>query len=120
MAELFDTEAFFSALNAIRIRQALTWKEIATKAKVNPSTLSRIGQGKKPDLNGLSALLIWSGLKAEMFMPQGRKEEVDPIDTIATIIRADRSLSSNNAKLMEDIITSAYRTLRNSKREELL
>lgn len=115
MDNLFDTEAFFSALNAIRVRQSLTWKEVASRARVNPSTLSRIGQGKKPDLNGLSALLIWSGLKAEMFMPQTGPRDADPIAKIATIIRTDRALSSNNAKLMEDLVTNAYRSLRSQK-----
>jgi transcriptional regulator with XRE-family HTH domain len=116
MADLFDTEAFFSALNAVRAKQGMTWKDVAAQANVNPSTLSRIGQGKKPDLNGLSALLIWSGLKAEMFMPASSAMEIDPIAKITTIIRSDRALSTNSARLIEDIVTSAYGRLRNEEK----
>jgi predicted transcriptional regulator len=112
MADRFDSEAFFSALNAVRAKRCLTWKEVAGQAEINPSTLSRIGQGKKPDLNGFMALLSWSGLKAEMFVPDANDHTVEPIAAVAAIIRMDKALSSNNAKLMEEIVTNAYKTLR--------
>ncbi len=111
MAENFDTVAFYAALNAQRAQRGLTWKDVASQAGLHASTLTRIGQGKNPDVNGLAALLIWSGLKAESFMPETSKQSIGSIAQISTIIRRDRSLSSNNAKLMETIVTSAYTSL---------
>ena len=71
MADHFDSDAFYAALNAARLARQKTWKDVAEEAGVNASTLSRIGQGAKPDVNGLAALLSWSSLKAEMFIRGG-------------------------------------------------
>lgn len=108
----FDSEAFFSALNVVRAERSLTWKEVAAQADVNASTLTRIGQGKKPDVNGLAALLTWSGLKAEMFMPASANNDVEPLAQISSIIRRDKRLSKNQARLLEEIVTNTYRSLR--------
>ena len=108
----FDSEAFFSALNVVRAERSLTWKEVAAQADVNASTLTRIGQGKKPDVNGLAALLTWSGLKAEMFMPAAANGDVEPLAQISSIIRRDKKLSKNQARLLEEIVTNTYRSLR--------
>ena len=75
MTDRFDIDAFYAALNAARLSRQKTWKEVAEEAGVNASTLSRIGQGAKPDVNGLAALLAWSNLKAEMFIRGGDQRE---------------------------------------------
>lgn len=113
MSDRFDSEALYAALNAARLSRQLTWKEVAEAAGVNASTLSRIGHGKKPDVNGLAALLDWSGLKAEQFIR--RKDsttEADPLARITALLRADPNLSSSSAKVMEDIVLSTYKRLR--------
>ena len=112
MSERFDSEAFYAALNAIRLRQQKTWKDVALEADVNASTLSRIGQGAKPDVNGLAALLTWSKLKAEMFIRGANEEEAEPILRITALLRADPHLTAKNAKVLEDILLSTYNTLR--------
>lgn len=112
MTDRFDSDAFYAALNAARLRRQKTWKDVAEEAGVNASTLSRIGQGAKPDVNGLAALLSWSNLKAEMFIRGGDTQEAEPIAKITALLRADPKLSSNNAKLIEDIVISTYNTLR--------
>ena len=61
MAENFDNEAFYAALNAVRLSRQMTWKDVAEETGVNASTLSRIGQGANPDVNGLAALLAACG-----------------------------------------------------------
>ncbi|TIL42764.1 helix-turn-helix domain-containing protein [Mesorhizobium sp.] len=112
MTDHFDSEAFYAALNAARLGRQMTWKEVAEQAGVNASTLSRIGQGAKPDVNGLAALLAWSNLKAEMFIRGAGRQEAEPIARITALLRADPKLSSNNAKLMEEIVLSTYNKLR--------
>lgn len=112
MADRFDSEAFYAALNAVRLSQQKTWKDVAEEAGVNASTLSRIGQGSKPDVDGLAALLRWSGLKAEMFIPGTDNMEAEPIARITALLRADPKLSKQNAKLIEDIVVNTYKRLR--------
>lgn len=112
MTDRFDSDAFYAALNAARLSRQKTWKEVAEEAGVNASTLSRIGQGAKPDVNGLAALLAWSNLKAEMFIRGTDQREAEPIAKITALLRADPKLTPTNAKLIEDIVISTYEKLR--------
>jgi hypothetical protein len=63
---------------------------------VNASTLSRIGQGAKPDVNGLASLLSWAGLKAESFIRGDSKKKSEPLAEILALLRADPRLSKQN------------------------
>ena len=112
MTDRFDSEGFYAALNAARLSRQKTWKDVAQEAGVNASTLSRIGQGAKPDVDGLAALLAWSNLKAEMFIRGVGQQESEPIARITALLRADPQLTTNNAKLIEDIVVSTYNRLR--------
>jgi transcriptional regulator with XRE-family HTH domain len=112
MGDRFDSEAFYAALNAARLARQKTWKEVAQEAGINASTLSRIGQGSKPDVDGLAALLKWSNLKAEMFIPGSSEKETEPIAKITALLRADPKLSKQNAKLIEGIVMETYKKLR--------
>lgn len=116
MKPQFNTEAFYAALNAERASRGLNWKEVAEQAGVQASTITRMGQGKKPDVNGLAALLSWSNLRAEAFIPNSSPAKgPDPIAQIAALIRMDPALSHNSAQLMEDIILTTYNRLREGK-----
>ena len=112
MVDRFDSHAFYAALNAVRLSRQKTWKDVAKEAGVNASTLSRIGQGAKPDVNGLAALLTWSNLKAEMFIRGSEDNEPESIAKITALLRADPHLTAKNAKLIEDIVVSTYNNLR--------
>ena len=89
MSDRFDNEAFYAALNSVRLNQ-----------------------GAKPDVDGLAALLSWSHLKAEMFIPSARKTEAEPLAKITALLRADPKLSKANAKLIESIVIETYNKLR--------
>lgn len=111
--EHFDTEAFFAALDAVRQNKGRTWKEVAGESGVSASTLTRMAQGKRPDVDGLAALLTWSGLKAEDYL-KGRRPVSGKPETLAVIsnlLRADRKLGKENAAALDQIIRLAYKRL---------
>jgi transcriptional regulator with XRE-family HTH domain len=112
MTDRFDSEAFYAALNAARLSRQKTWKDVAEEAGVNASTLTRMGQGSSPDVNGLAALLAWSHLKAEMFIKGAEAGESEPIARITALLRADPKLSGDKAKLIEDIVVSTYNRIK--------
>jgi len=70
------------------------------------------GQGAKPDVNGLAALLAWSNLKAETVIRGPKRKTSEPIAEITALLRADPNLTKQNAKLIEDIVVSTYTRLR--------
>lgn len=108
--EGFDLGRFHAALDAQRAVKGLTWKDVAEQSGVSASTLTRMSQGKRPDVDGLALLLAWSGLDALKFTPKANQPE--PMAEIAANLRADRNLSEDSAKALEDIIRVAYEKFR--------
>ncbi len=115
MADNFDVEAFHAALDSQRLATGMTWKEVAEEAGVSASTLTRMAQGKRPDVDGLAALLKWSGLQAEMFIRKQKgdaKKTAEPLAQITAVLRADKSLSKESAEAIEQILKAAYKRFR--------
>ena len=109
----FDNEAFFDALNAERLsRQQMPWKEVAQEAGVAASTLTRMGDGKNPDVNGLAALLAWSGLKAEDFIREASKENPENFSQAVALLRAVPDLSKPQLDVLVSILQSTYKTMK--------
>lgn len=108
----FDSDAFYAALNATRLSRRKAWKDVAEETGVAASTLTRIGQGAKPDVNGLAALLSWADMKLDNFILGSRDQQAEPIAEITALLRADPKLTKQNAKLIEEIVVSTYNRLK--------
>lgn len=110
----FDTAGFFSALDGVRQARRLNWKQVAGESGVSASTLTRMAQGKRPDVDGLAALCAWSGLDADDFVRSHEDErpEPEPLAMISTYLRGDRNLSPEAATALEEVIKVTYERLR--------
>ena len=109
----FDGEAFFAAIDGERIARKLTWKKVAEGAQVPASTLTRMSQGRRPDVDSLAALCAWSGLKAEDFTRgEGQRQTAEPLAQITAHLRADPKLSKEGAQALEMLIKTAYQQFR--------
>jgi transcriptional regulator with XRE-family HTH domain len=117
LKEYFDTEAFYAAVDAQRQAKRLTWKQVATQSGVSASTLTRLAQGRKPDVDGLAALLAWSGLDVDAFLgSQGEKRsEPETLAMISTYLRSDPHLSPESARALDELIKATYQHLRKDK-----
>src|ERR1700735_491377 len=98
----FDTESFHAALDSQRMAMNLTWKDVAAESGVSASTLTRMSQGKRPDVDGLAALLKWSGLLAENFYYDADVGKPEPLAQITMILRGDKRLSAANKRTLEN------------------
>ena len=110
----FDTEGFYAALDAARQARGHNWKQVAAGSGVSASTLTRMAQGKRPDVNGLAALCAWSGLDADDFVRSegGTRPAPEPRAMISTYLRSDRNLSPEAASALEELIKITYERLR--------
>ena len=109
----FDAEGFYAALDSQRQSRRLNWKQVARQAGISASTLTRIAQGKRPDVDSLAALCAWSGLSADDFVRSDSKvKEPEPLAMISTLLRADRRLSPQNAAMLDDLIKVTYQRLK--------
>ena len=116
--EQFDADAFYAALDAQRQSRRLTWKKVAEEASVSASTLTRMAQGRRPDVDTMAALLAWSGLNAGQFVVQGERSgrEADPLARITAYLRADPHLTDEGASALEAMLKAAYEQLRTDQR----
>lgn len=56
-----DVEALYTALDRQRRARHSYWRDVAAEAGISASTFVRLGQGKRPDADGLVRLLAWLG-----------------------------------------------------------
>ncbi|MES2674356.1 MAG: helix-turn-helix transcriptional regulator [Pseudomonadota bacterium] len=110
----FDADAFFDALEKIRNHKKLHWKNVADEAGVSPSTLTRMAQGKRPDVDTLAALAAWANLKVDNFIHGGEPKESsgNVIEEVAALFRADPSLSPDAKSAIEAIVRVAHEKLK--------
>jgi transcriptional regulator with XRE-family HTH domain len=88
--------------------------EVAAESKVSASTLTRMAQGRRPDVDSLAKLLTWSGLKAEQFVRSdaSRPRKPETLAMISTYLRADPHLEPASAAALEELVKVTYRRLR--------
>ncbi|MCW5687109.1 MAG: helix-turn-helix transcriptional regulator [Pseudolabrys sp.] len=110
----FDGEAFFAAIDAQRVARGLTWKKVAEQAQVPASTLTRMSQGRRPDVDSLSALCVWSGISADDFfrVEAASRGSAEPLAKLTAHFRADPNLSKESAVALETLIKTAYQQFR--------
>jgi transcriptional regulator with XRE-family HTH domain len=108
---IFDAEGFFAALDDRRESRGVTWKQVAEESGVSASTLTRMAQGKRPDVDSLAALLKWSGLSADDYIVDADEAEAhtpSPIATIAAQFRRDKTLPPEAKKAIEATLRAMY------------
>lgn len=110
----FDADAFYGALDGARRARRLNWKQVAGESGVSASTLTRMAQGKRPDVDGLAALVAWSGLDADDYVrsQDNQRPSPEPLAMISTYLRSDRNLSPEAATALDEMIKATYQKLR--------
>jgi transcriptional regulator with XRE-family HTH domain len=109
----FDQAGFFSALDAVRESRGITWKQVADSAGVSQSTLSRMSQGRRPDVDSFVALLRWSSLEAEDFsLSENPEGAAEPLAEISILLRRDPNLSPEAASALDELVKATYQRLR--------
>jgi transcriptional regulator with XRE-family HTH domain len=110
----FDAEGFYAALDSVRQAKGITWKNVASGSGVAASTLTRMGQGKRPDIDGLAALAAWSGIDVSDFYRNDSVVAItpEPLAQITALLRADKNLGPESAVAIESMLKSAYEHMR--------
>ena len=109
----FGGGAFFAALDAERQARHCAWKQVAEECGNSASTLSRMSQGKHPDVNGLAALAVRSGLDVDRFVRSaGSKEAPEPLAVISSCLHSDPRLNEEVATALDQMVKAAYRSMR--------
>ena len=109
----YDSAAFYAALDAERRARGITWRQVAVESGVSASTLTRMAQGRRPDVDGLAALASWSGLRTDDFVrSDSQRPEPAPLARISTYLRSDKNLTPEAATALDEVVKAAYEHLR--------
>ncbi len=109
----FDSHGFYDALDATRRSRNLNWKQVAAQSGVSASTLTRMAQGRRPDVDGLAALASWSGLKADDFVRSDAEQgEPEPLAMISTYLKSDPHLTPEAADALDQMVKATYERMR--------
>lgn len=105
----FDGGAFYESLDGERRGRGLTWKDVAAEAKVSASTLTRLGQGRRPDVDSFARLVAWGGFDADRFVSISKGTSTGGfLANLPTYLRSDPNLDEKGIQALEIIIKAAY------------
>jgi transcriptional regulator with XRE-family HTH domain len=113
MSSRINLDALYAELDAKRRSERRSWRDVAGVLGVSPSIFTRLGQGRRPDVDTFAVLVDWLGVSADRFMGKKDKER-QPEETLAVIssyLRADRNLRPESAEAIDTIMRTAYEQL---------
>jgi hypothetical protein len=112
-ATTVDVAILYAALDQKRRAKDLSWRTLATKLEITPSTFTRMAQGLKPDVDTFATLVRWLGMSQDKFLRPAKctDEVADPVAMISSYLRGAKNISQEQAGALEDIINAAYRHL---------
>lgn len=114
----FDGMGFYKALNDIREEKDLTWRQVSEATGVSASTLTRMGQDKKPDAASLAKLSAWAGLNPANYVLNQQRDVPageDTLPQVFALFRADPSLNDKAIAALEEMVRAAYKSLKEKR-----
>ena len=64
----FDSKALYQAMDAQRVRKAMTWKQVALEIGVSEATITRTKNGGRMEVDGMLSMVHWLGVPVETFV----------------------------------------------------
>ena len=108
-----DVDALYAALDQKRQTQQFSWRALAQKLEISPSTFTRMAQGLKPDVDTFATLIRWLGMSQEEFLLPAKRnnQNADTVAMISSYLRGAKNINHEQASALEDIIGAAFRHL---------
>jgi len=112
-----NVAALYTAIDAARAARGILWSDVADQAGVSASTLSRVGRGKRPDVDGFAALVQWLGVPAERFFtatPSGRPPELEV--QVALVLSDQPDLLPSDREFLHTVLSASIKRIREDYR----
>ncbi len=115
--KVLQLDALVAALDSERQARRISWRTLASEAGVSPSTLTRMQQGKSPDVNTFSALTKWLNIAAERFYADQGSEppQDDPMAVVSTLFRGKKKMNPKALSALQELVNAAFKLSRELK-----
>ncbi|WP_238006120.1 helix-turn-helix transcriptional regulator [Dactylosporangium sp. AC04546] len=117
-----DIPALYAALDGARRSKNLSWRQLAAEVGCSPSTMTRLANGHRPDVEAFMALVTWLNMPAETFTvsdqdddTSGNKEEPELLAQVGALLRARRDLQPQDVQHLQEVIEVAMRRFSNER-----
>src|SRR5258707_8610477 len=109
MGSQLDMQLFTAYLKARRNEMGLR-EAVQQIGEISPATLSRIENGRVPDMDVFLRLCDWIGVPPETFLKNETSQTAAPKTTevIEAHLRADRNLDDATAEAIANMVKAAY------------
>src|SRR5438552_3187539 len=111
MQNQLDLKTLVAAINSERQARGWSWRQVANDAEVSPSTLTRMQQGKLPDVNTFATLIKWLNQPADNFLALSRGQPSSPphpLTVASTLLRSKREVSPEALNALDELVRAAY------------
>lgn len=116
MQTTVDVVGLHAALDAAREGRGWSWRQLARELGLSPSTMSRLANGHKPDVDAFAAIVSWLNVNANTFIiteeqrqDRATRPQPDLVAELAPLLRARNDLSNEDVNHLEELIRSAVR-----------
>lgn len=125
MQTIVDVVGLHAALDAAREGRGWSWRQLARELGLSASTMSRLANGHKPDVDAFAAMVAWLKADANRFIitdVQRREgveqDEPDLVAELAPLLRARRDLDDRDVEHLQELIRAAVRHFRADRSDE--
>lgn len=105
--------SLYAALDAERSARGISWRQLAKEVGISPSTLSRMANSHRPDVDAFVALTRWLGTPSETYLVHADEappdNEPDLLTVLAPLLRARKDLTDKDVAHLEDLVAAAVR-----------
>ena len=116
MPSTVDVRGLHAALDGARKSAGWSWRQLARELDLSPSTMSRLANGYKPDVDAFAVMVSWLRVDPQKFMlsdDDRRRRESEPqpdlMAELTPLLRARKDLQSRDVDFLEELIGSAVR-----------
>lgn len=112
--DAFDADGFYAALDRTVRTRTTSWRDVSKQTGVSSTTLTRMGQGRRPDAASLAALSAWAGLNPADYVQGSVVRSTTPatLQQVCLLFRQDAQLTDEAREKLEQIVESAYNALK--------
>lgn len=111
-----DVVSLHAALDAAREGRGWSWRQLARELGMSASTMSRLANGHKPDVDAFAVMVDWLRADANQFIVNEEREregvghdEPDLVAQLGPLLRARRDLNERDVDHLEELIRAAVR-----------
>ena len=112
-----DVPGLYAALDAARRSRELSWRQLAAEVGCSPSTMTRLANGHRPDVDAFIALTRWLKMPAESFTVDGDgdgapvvgPEQPELVAQVGALLRARKDLGAEEKARLQEVFEAAVR-----------